>query len=236
MAQRGIKTNGLLSALSASDYALLEPHLSDLTVSHGTLLQDRGERIRHVYFPRSGMISLLVVMRSGEDVETTNVGREGAVNLMAGFGATKAPMRAVMQVPGVVTRIAAAQFQKSVRDSRSMAELLLRYADGMIAQAQQTAACNAVHTVEPRLCKWLLQTRDRIDSNTLPLTQEFLAQMLGVRRTTVTLAARNLQEHGLIRYRRGQIEILSPKGLQECACECYEAAHAFHGQIQPKRN
>jgi CRP-like cAMP-binding protein len=93
-----------------------------------------------------------------------------------------------------------------------------------------------VHTVEPRLCKWLLQTRDRIDSNMVPLTQEFLAQMLGVRRTTVTLAARNLQDQGLIRYRRGQIEILSPKGLQECSCECYEASHAFHAPLQPKRN
>ena len=232
MAQRGVSgDNLLLGALSPADLALLEPYLTDMHCEHGALLHDRGDRIRHVAFPRSGMISLLVVMGSGEEVEVATVGREGAVGIGCGFGATRAAMRAVIQVPGVIAKIAVPQFQKAVRESRTLSETLGRYADSLLAQTQQAVACNALHQVEPRLCRWLLQVHDRCDGRTLPLTQEFLAQMLGVRRTTVTLAAQALQDAGLIRYRRGQIELLDLDSLKENACECYEIIQSHSAQV-----
>jgi CRP-like cAMP-binding protein len=235
MAQRGVSgENLLLGALSPGDLALIEPHLTDMSCEHGALLHDRGERIRHVAFPRSGMISLLVVMRSGEEVEVATVGREGAVGIGCGFGVGRASMRAVMQVPGIVAKMPAPQFQKAIRESRTLAETMARYSDMVLAQAQQSVACNALHQVEPRLCRWLLQVHDRCDGETLPLTQEFLAQMLGVRRTTVTLAARALQDAGMIRYRRGQIELLDLKALKESACECYEVIQSHTAQITAK--
>ena len=237
MAQRGVSgDNLLLSGLSPSDLALLEPHLADMSCEHGALIHDRGDRIRHVCFPRSGMISLLVVMGSGEEVEVATVGREGSVGFGSAFGTTRAAMRAVMQVPGIVAKIPVPQFQKAVRDSRTLAETIGRYGDALLAQTQQAVACNALHQVEPRLCRWLLQVHDRCDGETLPLTQEFLAQMLGVRRTTVTLAAQALQDAGLIRYRRGQIEILDLDGLKDAACECYEIieSHAGYGTGKPR--
>jgi CRP-like cAMP-binding protein len=236
MASRSVtKNNLLLAALPASDYSLLAPHLTDVTLPQGSLLQDRGERLRYVYFPRSGMISLLVVMQNGEEIETGTVGREGAIGVMSACGVPRASMRAAVQVPGVMARIGVAPFQKATRESRTLSEILGRYADALLAQTQQAVACNAVHTVEPRLCRWLLQVRDRVDANTLPLTQEALAQMLGVRRTTVTLAARGLQDAGLIRYRRGQIEILSVKALQETACECYATIQGQYTHALPKQ-
>jgi CRP-like cAMP-binding protein len=236
MPPRGVTNNNLLlAALPASDYALLAAHLADVTLPPGSLLQDRGEKIRYVYFPRSGMISLIVVMQNGEEIETGTVGREGAIGTMSGCGVPRASMRAVVQLPGVIARIGAAQFQKALRESRTLSEIFARYADVLLAQTQQAAACNALHTVEPRLCRWLLQVRDRVDSGSLPLTQEALAQMLGVRRTTVTLAARGLQNAGLIRYRRGQIEILSLKALQETACECYHIIQAQYAQALSKQ-
>jgi CRP-like cAMP-binding protein len=222
MAQRGAKHNYLLSALSQSDLALLTPHLVDVELAQDALLQDRGERSRFVYFPKSGVVSLLVVMGSGAEVEIGTIGREGAVGIMPALGISKASVRAVVRVVGTASRIPTPQIQRALRESRSMAEVFLRHADCLIAQTHQVAACNAIHTVGPRLCRWLLHMRDRIDSDVLPLTQEALAQMLGVRRTTVTLVASALQEAGHIRYRRGQIQLLNPKALMQNACECYE--------------
>jgi CRP-like cAMP-binding protein len=166
-------------------------------------------------------------MGNGAEVEIGTVGREGVVGLMAALGMTRATTRAVVLVPGTAARIPASQIQRCVRESRSMSDVFLRHADCLIGQTQQIAACNAIHNVEPRLCRWLLQTRDRIDNDILPLTQDALAQMLGVRRTTVTLAARALQKAGHIRYRRGQIEILDARALMQCACECYEIIRDF---------
>jgi CRP-like cAMP-binding protein len=213
--------NRLLAALSPADFSLLAPNLKDISLTQGDVLQEAGEAIQHVYFPHSGMISLLAVMQNGSAVETATVGREGAAGAMSGLGSRIAPHRSVSQIEGIASRIAAARFEAAVNGSASIKDLVVRYSDGLMMMIQQSAGCNALHTLETRLCRWLLQTRDRSDTNRLSLTQEFLSQMLGVRRTKLTLIARDLQDAGLIRYRRGQIEILDRSGLEAKACECY---------------
>jgi CRP-like cAMP-binding protein len=216
--------NHLLASLPENEYALLQPHLKDVPLKQGTVLAEQGEDIDHVYFPNSGMVSIVVVLSEGEkSVETATVGREGAVGAVAGLGERKSTARAIVQVAGNGSRIAARQLQAIVRQSPFLRDFIVRYQEMLLHQAQQSTACNALHDARPRLCRWLLQTRDRLDSDLVALTQEFLAQMLGVRRTTVTELARGLQSKGLVRYKRGKIEILDRPRLEECACECYNA-------------
>jgi CRP-like cAMP-binding protein len=215
------RRNRLLAALSPADQVLLEPHLETLPLPQGLTLQEAGQAIQQVYFPHAGMISLLAVMADGQAIETATVGNEGAVGAMAGFGTRLGFTRAVVQAPLLASRMSSRQFRKAIQASASLRHLMVSYNEVLLAQVQQTAACNALHTMESRLARWLLQTRDRVDEDALPLTQEFLSQMLGVRRTTVTLVARQLEAAGVIRRRRGRIEIVDRKGLEEVACECY---------------
>jgi CRP-like cAMP-binding protein len=214
--------NRLLAALLPADFSLLASHLKDMHFKQGTVLQEAGDGIEHVYFPHTGMISLLAVMQAGNCVETATIGREGAVGAMAGLGGRIAVARAVVQVEGSSSQISVSRFQIAVGESTGIRGLIGRYNDVQMGLINQSAGCNALHQVEARQCRWLLQTRDRSDSDTLTLTQEFLSQMLGVRRTTVTLLAQELQSAGLIRYRRGRIEIVDRAGLEKKACECYE--------------
>jgi CRP-like cAMP-binding protein len=214
--------NRLLAALSAVDFALLAPHLKDVRHKQGVLLQEAGDPIKVVYFPRTGMISLLAVMQAGNGVETATVGREGAVGVMAGLGGRTAIGRAVVQVAGVSSQISASRFLEAANASVGVRDLISRYNDTQMTFVHQSAGCNALHHVTARLCRWLLQTRDRSDSDILSLTHEVLSQMLGVQRTTVTRLARSLQDLGLVRYRRGKIEIVDRLGLEQKACECYE--------------
>lgn len=214
--------NRLLAALLPADLALLSPHLKDFTLILGELLAEPGDPIEHIYFPNTGMISLLAVMLDGNAVETATVGREGAVGAMAGIGSHRAACRAVVQLDGTSSRITTARFQEVVGQSPEIRELFVRYNDVLMSMVHQSAGCNALHQIEARLCRWLLQTQDRSDGTTVSLTQEFLSQMLGVRRTTVTLTARALQDLGLIHYKRGRIEIVDRKGLEQRACECYD--------------
>ena len=217
--------NRLLAALSRSDISLLAPDLKDISLVLGDVLQEAGEATKYVYFPQTGMISLLAVMQNGSAVETATVGREGAAGAMSGLGSRIAPHRSVVQIEGSASRIAVARFEAAVKESASIKDLVVRYNDALMIMVQQSAGCNALHALESRLCRWLLQTRDRNESDRLPLTQEFLSQMLGVRRTTLTLIARELQAAGLIRYRRGLIDILDRRGLEAKACECYAVIH-----------
>lgn len=215
--------NRLLAALSPADFTLLSPHLKDSHLKQGLVLQEAGDPIERIYFPKSGMISLLAVMEAGNGVETATIGREGAVGIMAGLaGRSDATGRAVVQLEGVFSYIAAAPFQSALAQSSEMRDLISRYNDVQITLVYQVAGCNALHQVIARLCRWLLQTRDRSDSDILPLTHEFLSEMLGVQRTTVTMLARELQTLGLVTYKRGRIEITNRPGLQKKACECYE--------------
>lgn len=225
--------NYLLESIPQQEYALLEPHLKEVPLKQGLILHEQGDEIEHVYFPNSGMVSVVVVLADGEQsVETATVGREGAVGAIAGLGPRKSTARAIVQVAGNAVRLPARQLQNAVARSPFLRDFIVRYQEMLLHQAQQSTACNALHEARPRLCRWLLQTHDRLDSDVIALTQEFLAQMLGVRRTTVTELARGLQKKGLVRYKRGKIEVLDRDGLEECACECYGAirkqtAHYF---------
>jgi CRP-like cAMP-binding protein len=215
--------NRFLATLQPHDFSLLAPHLRTIALERGVMLHDVGEDIEHVYFPHTGMVSLVAVMQSGATVETATIGRFGVIGASAGLGAHSTFARAIVQLPGTAAWISSSQFHAAASQSRAIRDLIVRYNDLLLAQIQQSVACNALHPLEARLCRWLLQTHDCIDGDAIPLTQEFLGQMLGVRRTTVTIAARLLQSAGLIRYRRGLIHILDRRALEEIACECYAA-------------
>jgi CRP-like cAMP-binding protein len=228
--------NRLLEALAQADRTLLLPHLRDIVLEQGAVLEEQGERIEHVYFPHSGVVSLLAVMRQGDAIEIATIGREGAVGSLAGLGPRRAHTRAVVQVAGTASRISASRFRKAAERSQAIRDLIVRYGEMLLIQVQQTAACNALHDVEERLSRWLLQVRDRVNDNSIRLTHEFLSQMLGVRRPTVTVVAHMLQKAGLIRYHRGHIEILDRPGLEARACECYSAIRRnIEGATPPAR-
>ncbi len=185
------------------------------------MLNEPGDEPDRVWFPHTGMVSLLAVMSDGKAVETATVGREGVVGAMAGLGQHIPLTRGVVQVRLVASRAAAAPFRRAVQASPLLREMIVRYNDLLLGQVQVTAACNALHPIQKRLARWILQTRDRIDSDIVPLTQELLSEMLGVRRSSVSEIAGRLQATGLIRYSRGAIEILNRRALEAASCECY---------------
>jgi CRP-like cAMP-binding protein len=213
--------NRLLACLGPMDLALLAHHWRRTTLDHGAVLQEQEAAVEQVYFPLSGAVSLLAVMHGGEGVETAIVGREGAVGLFADFGPWLASVRAIVQAPGIAEVVPLSQLRLAASQSEALRRTLLRYKETVSAQAQQTAACNALHSVEERMARWLLQLSDRIEHKELPVTQDTLSQMLGVSRTTVTLVAQKLQHDGLICYRRGRLIITDRAALQALACECY---------------
>jgi len=215
--------NRLLAALPDDAFILLEPDLRPLTLPQGVVCYGAGDTIDQVYFPHTGMISQLITTGDGDMVETASIGREGAVGLQCGFGPRLSFTRTTVQIPGKFSAISAVRFEHAVNRSMALRDLVMRYTETLWAEAQQNAACNAIHDGASRLCRWLLQCADRTGSEQLLLTQEFLAEMLGVRRTTVTLLAQELQKRGIVRYSRGRITILDRPALEACACECYEA-------------
>src|SRR5262245_30359896 len=225
--------NRFLATLPPHDFSLLAPHLRTLALERGVMLHDVGEQIEHVYFAHTGMVSLVAVTQSGATVDTATIGRAGIIGASAGLGARTTMARAVVQRPGTAAWLSAYNFHAADSQSHAVRDLTVRYNDLLLTQVQQSVACNALHALEARLCRWLLQTHDCTDSNIIPLTQEFLGQMLGVRRTTVTIAARLLQGAGLIRYRRGHIQILDRPALEEITCECYAAVRHNFDKLFP---
>jgi CRP-like cAMP-binding protein len=215
--------NDFLGSLNRGDFELLHPHLREINLEHSAVLFEPGEAIRGLYFPTAGIISLVVMMQGGEAIEAGMVGHDSVVGVPAALDGSLALQRAIVQMPGEGLAIDVPRIREAVATSRSLRIKLYEHDQTVLAQAQQSAACNALHTVEERLCRWLLRTRDLVRSNDLPLTQEFLSQMLGVRRTSVTLAAQHLQTVGLITYRRGHITIRDIEGLEEACCECHQA-------------
>jgi CRP-like cAMP-binding protein len=215
------RANRLLMILDHADFGLLAPHLPVVSLVQGQVLQEEEARVEKVYFPLSGVVSLVSVMEGGEVVDTATVGREGAIGAFGGLGPWNAFTRAVVRLPGAAAVISVSNFQAAVGQSERIRNLILRYKEALLAQVQQTAACNAMHPLEARLARWLLQTLDRADDPNLPLTHEFISEMLAVRRSTVTVVAGELQQRGLIRYYRGRIEIIDRLKLEEAACECY---------------
>lgn len=225
--------NRLLASLSPADFALLSPQLTLIEMEKGRLLCDPGDPIETIYFPHDCVISLMTLMENGTAIESATIGREGAFGLMAAIAPRQSMSRAIVQVPGRASRIASTAVAEVVKRSPALATLIDRHNDALFGHAVQSVACNALHSVEARFCRWLLSCRDRIDSDTVSLTQEFLADMLGVQRTTVTAVAGSLQTKGLIRYRRGIVDILDRAGLEQAACECYGSVRRTYERLLP---
>jgi len=220
--------NFLLAALPRKDYRHLIDDLEQVTLTYGEVLYEPGEQIKHVYFPNDSVVSLLTLVDQHRALEVGLVGREGIVGIPLALGISISPVRALVQGTGTAMRMNAASFIKELRQSHALQRALHRYTYSLMAQITQTAACNRFHVIEARLARWLLMTHDRVQSGAFRLTQEFLAQMLGVRRVGVTKAARTLQQDGLISYSRGNITILDRKGLEAASCSCYEIVRDMH--------
>lgn len=214
--------NKLLASLPRRDFDVLAGHLTQVSVPQGEVIHEAGAEVDQVYFPHNGMFSLLAVMRDGKAIETATVGREGVVGAMAGLGLYKSLVRATAQLPAFASRIPSTSFRRAVAASAALRDVCIRYNEVMLTQARVTAACNALHPIEERFCRWLLQSADRAAGDTLTLTHELLAEMLGVRRTSVTEVARKIQDKGVIAYTRGVITILDRPALERLSCECYK--------------
>ena len=223
--------NRILASLPASDFALLAPQLTQLDMEKGRLLFDPGDQITTVYFPIDCVISVMTLMESGEAIESVTIGREGAYGLASAISPREALSRAIVQVPGRALKISAATLHDAWKRSAALQVLVAKHSDALFAHSAQSVACNALHSVEQRFCRWLLSCHDRIDLDTVSLTQEFLADMLGVQRTTVTAVARSLQAKGMIRYRRGIVDVLDRPGLEAISCECYDAVRRVYDRL-----
>ena len=212
--------NKLLSRLSRDDFELLRSHLVVAAVAQGMVLAEPGDEIDRVVFPSTGMISLVVIMKDGRAIETATIGRDGVLGASSAFGIYKSKVRALVQIAMVGASMTSAQFRKAAAASKAIQHLCIDSNEMLLTQARVTAACNALHTVEARFCRWLLQTREVSGSDTITLTQEFLSEMLGVRRTSVTEVASKMQGAGIISYARGVIRITNLAALEQRSCEC----------------
>jgi CRP-like cAMP-binding protein len=218
-----MEANHFLGSLSPADLDLLRSELESVELERDEEIAREGRRITHVYFPLKSIVSVIIMMRDGRQVESRTIGRESGVGLLHALGSLVSYERVIVQVAGPACRLPVKTLAEAVRSSPSLLEEVARHAQSTIVQSAQATACNALHDVEGRMCRWLLMTQDRLMSSLLPLTQEHLSIMLGVQRTTVTAVAQELQEAGLISYSRGKIRVLSREGLQRRACECYAA-------------
>jgi len=223
--------NLLLEQLSEGDLKLLEPHLKPTHFKQHHVLFEQDEQIRSVYFPTGAVVSLVVTLSTGEMVEAAMVGRDGVLGGLAALDGRMTLSLGVVQLAGDAV-VCDPQVLRSVAlKSPQLLSLLIRHEQTVYAQAQQSAACFATHHVQARLCRWLLRARDLSGSDTLSFTQEYLAEMLGVRRTSVTVVAHTLQSAGFIKYARGKIQVLNEEALQEGACECYETVKRQYRQL-----
>jgi len=225
--------NHLLAALPAGDYERLAPHLELIPLKLGEVLYEPGVRLRYVYFPTTSIVSLLYVMEDGASAEIAIVGNEGILGISLFMGGETTPSRAVVQSAGYGYRLKAQLLKDEFQRFGPMLHLLLRYTQALITQMAQTAVCNRHHSVDQQLCRWLLLSLDRLASNELSMTQELIANMLGVRREGVTEAAGKLQDAGLISYRRGRITVLDRPGLEARSCECYEVVKKELDRLLP---
>ena len=216
------RENWLLAALSDREYERLIPHLELVSLSRHQVLYDAGEEISHVYFLNQALVSLVSIMTDGAIVEVGIVAKEGMAGMPVCWGGNATITQAMVQISGTAMRMKAEQFLTQFNRDGALHSLLLRYTQALYTHTAQSAACNRLHTLEERFARWLLTVRDRIQSNELPLTQEFISHMLGTRRSGVTLAASTFQQAGMIRYSRGKITILNQENLELTACECYK--------------
>jgi len=226
MSQSPHSTNLLLASLPPENMAALVPHLRVVQLPQETVLFEAGDTIKAIYFPHTGIVSIVVDLASGETIETAMIGRDSLVGGSAALDDDIALNRAVVQVAGVASVVDVGTFRGLAQQSHTFHATMARHRQFILAQAQQSAACNAAHTLEARLSRWLLRCRDLLGSDDIHLTQEFLGEMLGARRTSVTLVASALKQAGFIRYRRGHISVIDVEGLRDSACECYKTNKA----------
>lgn len=219
--------NLILASLSESDATALRPHLRPVQLGHEDILFEAGGEVTDVYFPTGAIVSLVVGLSSGEIIEAAMVGKDGIVGAFAALGGI-AVNRGIVQQAGPALMCKVSALRSAVLQSQSLLTMLFRHEQAVYAQAAQSAACMAAHHMEARLCRWLLRARDLTGTNNLNFTQEFLAEMLGVERTSVTLHARTLQQAGMIKYSRGLIQITDVEGLQDTVCECYGAVKSYY--------
>ena len=223
--------NHLLAALPTAEFEALAPHLELAPLRVGDMIYEPGEQLRHAYFPTTAIVSLHYVMASGESAETAGVGNEGVVGIALFMGGNTTPSSAVVQVTGHAYRLEGRLLKQAFERGGLIQRLLLRYTQALITQMSQTAVCNRHHTLEQRLCRWLLLSLDRVPTQQLVITQEMIANMLGVRREGVTEAAGQLQRDGVIHYRRGHITVLQRAGLEARVCECYAVVKKEMGRL-----
>jgi CRP-like cAMP-binding protein len=231
--QTPLGENRILKSLPAAELAEVQAHLKEMPLVQGAVLHRSGETIEHVYFPISGMVSLLTVMKSGEQIETGIVGRSGVAGGTIGNNGPFAFGQATVQIAGKGYQLPRDHFLAAFNKGKTMRSLVNAYDGYLYFQAQQSSACHAVHTVEARLCRWMLQCQDVLQSDVIELTQEFLSNMMGVQRNAVSLCANVLQQAGLIEYSRGTIRILNREALLKASCECYEATHEYAQRMAP---
>lgn len=227
--------NRLLGALPRKDFQHLSRFLQSVNLTFGEVLYEAGAPIRHVYFPNDSLVSLLTSVDSRQAAEVGLVGREGMVGVPVALGIRISPFLAVVQGSGTAMRMNTSHLRREVHNCVALQRELFRFTHLLMTQVAQTAACNRFHVVTERLARWLLMTRDRVNSTEFLLTQEFLARMLGVRRVGVSHAAGELQKRKLIRYSRGNITILDQKGLAAASCGCYEAVNGMYADAQSRQ-
>jgi CRP-like cAMP-binding protein len=224
--------NGLLASLDAEDFEAIQPHLRTVQLAQERSLIELGETITQVYLPHSGVVSLVMGFSSGEWVEVAMVGRDSIVGVQSALGLPIAVTNAIVLLPGTASVIDADRLRDAAERSASLRAILLRHAQALFVQAQQTAGCNVSHAVEARLARWLLRVRDLAGSDHFTLTQELMARMIGARRNSVSIVAHTLQQQGHIRYSRGRVEILNLDGLSRMTCECYEAVRTQYARLR----
>jgi CRP-like cAMP-binding protein len=229
------RKNHLLAALPSDEWQRWVPQLEPVDLPLGKVLYESGSRLAHVYFPTTSIVSLLYVMEDGASAEIAVVGHEGIVGISLFMGGESTPSRAVVQSAGQGFRLKADLMMQEFNRAGPVLHLLLRYTQALITQMAQTAVCNRHHSLDQQLCRWLLLSLDRLASDELVMTQELIANMLGVRREGVTEAAGHLQQAGLIHYRRGRITVVDRKGLEQRACECYAVVKKEYGRLLPDK-
>ena len=227
------KQNHLLAALPTAEWERWLPQLEAVEMPLGKVLYESGSKMTHAYFPTTSIVSLLYVMEDGASAEIAVVGNEGLVGISLFMGGSSTPSRAVVQSAGVGYRLQASLMMQEFNRAGPVLHLLLRYTQALITQMAQTAVCNRHHSLDQQLCRWLLLSLDRLKGNDLAMTQELIANMLGVRREGVTAAAGELQEAGLIRYQRGHIRVLDRPGLEKRTCECYAVVKNEYDRLLP---
>jgi CRP-like cAMP-binding protein len=214
--------NAILAALSPRAFSILEAHLRHRDFPEGSVLWDAGAPAERVYFPLSGIISVVLPVKDGSGIEVASVGREAVAGLGYGSG-SRSITQGVTLISGTFSYMSATQLANAAKQNEELGRLATTCCDWLLAQSQQLAACNAVHAADARFCRWLLQSSERVEGDVIPSTQETIAQALGIRRTTVTLIAQGLQMEGMISYRRGKIRIRNREGLRAAACDCCTA-------------